>query len=63
MYIHDATEMAYKNGYENGKAEVAREIFEEIENLKTVGMYGFQFYHKRDIADIKKKYTEGKNNG
>ena len=31
MYIHDATEVAFKNGYEKCKAEVAREIFAEIE--------------------------------
>ena len=35
MNIHDATEAAYKNGYAkgfaDGKAEVARGIFEEID--------------------------------
>ena len=55
MNIHDATEQAYKNGYK----KAAEEIFEEIESLKTIGLYGFQLYHKRDIAELKKKYTEG----
>lgn len=31
MNEHDATEIAFKNGYKQGKSEVAREIFEEIE--------------------------------
>ena len=43
---------------DKAKAEVAREIFEEIEKLKTIGLYGFRFYHKTDIAELKKKYTE-----
>ena len=30
MNIHDATEQAYKNGYAQGKADAAREIFEEL---------------------------------
>lgn len=31
MKEHDAVETAFKNGYEKGKTETAREIFEEIE--------------------------------
>ena len=45
--------------YQNQKAEIAREIFAEIESLKTIGLYGFRLYHKRDIAELKKKYTGG----
>jgi flagellar biosynthesis/type III secretory pathway protein FliH len=30
MNIHDATETAYQNGYQKGRADAAKEIFEEI---------------------------------
>lgn len=32
MNKHDATEVAYKNGYAQGKVDAANEIFEEIKN-------------------------------
>ena len=50
---------------ENAKAEVAREIFEEIESKLTLNKAthcGQKFYYIRledDIAELKKKYTEG----
>ena len=30
MNIHDATELAYKNGYADGKKEVAKEILSDL---------------------------------
>ena len=63
MNIHDATETAYRNGYEKAKAEVAREIILEIDTLICCHANG-------DIDDkrlyilfdeLKKKYTEGTN--
>lgn len=51
MNEHDATEIAFKNGYE----KAAREIFEEIEReIKNHGIT----YAQRKIAELKKKYTE-----
>lgn len=60
---------SYKMHYENAKAEVAREIFEEIEkslNDCTVVRsfdYGKPYFaiskFKSNFAELKKKYTEG----
>lgn len=81
MKIHDATETAYRNGYEKAKQEVAKEIFEEIE--KVIGeKYDYYVFDNIDIegveqdaiitfadtmkryfAELKKKYTGGKDNG
>ena len=56
MNVNEATEIAYKNGYAQGKADAAREIFEEIEReIKHHGIC----YAQRKIAELKKKYTEG----
>ena len=65
MDAHAATEAAYKNGYEKGyavgKAEVARGIFEEIEQLRleflTEKITGADLVVKLFL--LKKKYTEG----
>ena len=46
MYIHDATEEAYKNGYEKGKKEGAMEIIQEIAKgctLKTDDCWNTEF--------------------
>ena len=44
------------NKYRNCEAEVAKEIFEEIEReIKNHGIA----YAQRKIAELKKKYTEG----
>lgn len=68
MDIHTATELAYKNGYAkgfaDGKGEVAREIFEEIETClyrPFDDMPDDVHYQIReqDYDEIKKKYTEG----
>ena len=64
MYIHDATEEAYKNGYEKGKKEVAREIFEELGKIMERYLDSpLCNYHKIriDFAELKKKYTETNN--
>ena len=40
--------------------QVAEEIFAEIEKLTTLSVYGgYELYLKDDIAELKKKYTEG----
>ena len=68
MKDHDATEQAFKNGYEKGKQDVAKEIFAEIEPLipkNTNGDYeDFPIYLYvineigERIAELKKKYTK-----
>lgn len=69
MNIHDATEKAYRNGYEKAKAEVAREIFEEIYDRLMTSFPTSSFIDApcttEDriydmLAKLKKKYTEGK---
>ena len=63
MNQHDATEIAYKNGYAKGKADCAREIFEELEkfSIKKVCRNGEIVYDVTDrFAELKKKYTEDK---
>lgn len=44
------------------RAEVAREIFEEIENSDSLIIAGLKHYIicERELAELKKKYTEGK---
>ena len=43
------------------KSEVAREIFEEIENTLEPHIESFTKFHiTQKIAELKKKYTEGK---
>ena len=41
---------------DQAKQEVAREIFEEIENCRTIGIYGVIGFLIEDIAKLKKKY-------
>ena len=65
MKQYDATEIAYKNGYEKGKADAAQEIFEEIEELLKVHRISVHFNNYDAaltdvIAERKKKYTEDK---
>lgn len=54
MNEHDATELAFKNGYEKGKQEVAREIERIFDGKKYVP------YPLYEIVELKKKYTEEK---
>ena len=82
MDKYTATETAYKNGYEQGRTDAAREIFEEIEEIfnKRIAFYTdmekqSKFTEKhyaetmiknceiylQEIAELKKKYTEGYN--
>lgn len=62
MKEHDATEIAFKNGYK----KAAREIFEEIEKcmahdyISTIGVYNGALELR--IVKLKKKYTEGSQN-
>lgn len=62
-----ATRKANKNAItaiQNAKQEVAREIFEEIESISSdfpiYGNVNTVILSERDLAFIKKKYTEGK---
>jgi hypothetical protein len=50
MNIHDLTETAYKNGYEKGKTDGAREIFEALEE------YILLEWNEVAYAELKKKY-------
>lgn len=47
----------YTAGYRKA-SDVAREIFEEIEKCRVVGVYGIEGYLIADIAELKKKYTK-----
>ena len=63
MKEHDATEIAYKNGYKQG----VKDIFEEIESLLI--RYTFEDNYGEyisttitdEFAELKKKYTEENN--
>lgn len=73
MKVHDMTEQAFKNGYEKGKQEVAREIFEVINDIveswkvveysKETGDVIRTSYNgtmvAKCLAELKKKYTGG----
>lgn len=56
MKDHDITEQAFKNGYEKGKQEVAREIFDAIDDL----IWDYDTHPCRElrdeIAELEKKY-------
>lgn len=60
MKEHDVTEQAFKNGYEKGKQEVAREIFEELgEVFLTIPLKDGEKATLVDFkryAELKKKY-------
>lgn len=53
----------WQRRYNNAKAEVAREIFEEIEKLLRIGVVEhldcLNAYVKKGYTELKKKYTEG----
>jgi hypothetical protein len=76
MNIYDATENAYRNGYEKAKQDVAKEIFAAIEEiissdeiddeLKYDEFFGASIAISRignKIAELKKKYTKDEDNG
>ena len=59
MYIHDATEIAYKNGYEKGKSDSAEEIFRDIEKLMLpmrVDNRKVRVIDEEELISLKKKY-------
>lgn len=73
MNIYDATEQAFKNGYAKAKAEVAREIFEDIKKLlkdqevvtkdqrvKEIADWILHNYLPKKVAALEKKFMEGK---
>lgn len=57
MNEHDATEIAFNNGY----TKAVREIFEEIERLCDTHLYwnNCSIIQRDDIIELKKKYTRG----
>lgn len=55
MNEHDATEIAFKNGYKQGKSEVAREIFADLKAIWNEGR-GFIDYGK--LVRLERIYTE-----
>lgn len=60
MNTHDATEIAYKRGYE----QAAREIFAEIEKCffeELVGCTEAKLIDEEMFAELKKKYLEENN--
>jgi hypothetical protein len=57
MDIHDVTEISFLNGYEKGRKDAAREIFEEIEKISKAP-YGYLCLSNDEFAELKKKYTE-----
>ena len=60
MNEYDATEVAFKNGYK----KAAEEIFEEIEKRMLDGEIGGKYpthlISPDTYAELKKKYTEGR---
>jgi hypothetical protein len=65
MNIHDATEIAYKNGYEKGKSNSAEEIFRDIERLmlpRALDNRKVLVIDEVDFEHLKKKYTESEGN-
>lgn len=70
MNQHDATEIAFKNGYKQGKNEVAMEIFEEIDKrldditIVMGALDSLRTFYKTiekvsaEVDELKKKYTE-----
>lgn len=68
MNEHDATELAFKNGYKKAIEEILGEIecclIVHERQHKPFGSYDYVKYYDadiaRDIAKLKKKYTEDK---
>ena len=63
MKDHDVTEQAFKNGYEKGKQEVAKEIIAEFKDLvlnyvqdRDLLLVTFKNAVKNAEAELKKKY-------
>lgn len=54
MKEHDATEIAFKNGYK----KAASDIFEEIEKIAT-SEGAYDYVSIQEVAELKKKYTGG----
>ena len=56
MNEQDAFELAYKNGYEKGKADATAEIFSEIEDV----MNNIGYFDEIDFEALKKKFIENR---
>ena len=59
MNNHDATEQAYKNGYEQGKIDTVKKMHSEIEARCVKGGI-YPAFVKSTIDQIAKDMTEGK---
>lgn len=61
MYENSANKLAeqYHEELQTAKAEVAWEIIGEILSSHTPDVDGFFMMHETDLAELKKKYTEG----
>ena len=59
MNNHTATEIAYKNGYEKGQLDTAKEICEAVDNMfeLVTAMTGMEFTYMGKYAELKKKYS------
>ena len=76
MNIYDATEIAFKNGYEQGRKDTASEIFAEVDKIinddrinRRLAERGLSVIRKigepnleQQLAELKKKYMGGQNN-
>ena len=60
MKQHEATEIAFKNGYDRGRSDGVREIIEDVESLINLlcMMTGLNIRVFGKYAELKKKYTE-----
>ena len=57
MNEYDATELAFKNGYEKGKAEGAKEIFKELDEALAHCLQSYPYAISR-YCEIRRKHTE-----
>ena len=59
MNLHDATEIAYKNGYKQGQSDMAREIFAEIERFLVENTSAISAFRKSGDALATHYFYEG----
>ena len=59
MNIHDATEVAYRNGYERGATDTAKKIFADLETYMDWFEGSDVILTREEFAELRKKYVEG----
>lgn len=57
MKEYDAIELAFKNGYEKGKTEGAKEIFSELDEALAHCLQSYPYAISR-YCEIRNKYTK-----